>query len=59
MQLQAGAVQAPGPGQVWLEQAAIGVNPLDINQRKGAVPIALPSALGLEGAGTVRALGRA
>ncbi|MEJ5039376.1 quinone oxidoreductase [Pseudomonas sp. B21-036] len=57
MQLQAGAVQAPGPGQVWLEQAAIGVNPLDINQRKGTVPIALPSALGLEGAGTVRALG--
>lgn len=51
------AAQQPGPGQVWLEQAAIGVNPLDINQRKGAVPIALPSALGLEGAGTVSAIG--
>lgn len=57
MHLQAAAVHTPGPGQVWLEQAAIGVNPLDINQRKGVVPIALPSALGLEGAGTVRAVG--
>ncbi len=49
--------QQPGPGEVWLEQAAIGVNPLDLGQRSGAVPIPLPSGLGLEGAGVVAALG--
>ena len=49
--------EAPGPGQVWLAQAAIGVNPLDVSQRKGAVPIAFPSGLGLEGAGHVVAVG--
>ncbi|MBV6287656.1 quinone oxidoreductase family protein [Pseudomonas aegrilactucae] len=57
LHLATSTVLTPGTGQVWLEQAAIGVNPLDINQRKGAVPIALPSPLGLEGAGTVRAIG--
>lgn len=49
--------QSPGPGEVWLEQAAIGVNFLDVTQRKGAVPIALPSGLGLEGAGRVAIVG--
>jgi NADPH2:quinone reductase len=49
--------QAPGPGEVWLEQEAVGVNFLDVTQRKGAVPLALPSGLGLEGAGRVAAVG--
>lgn len=49
--------QSPGPGEVWLEHAAIGVNFLDVTQRKGAVPIALPSGLGLEGAGRVAIVG--
>jgi NADPH2:quinone reductase len=48
---------APGPGQVWLDQEAIGVNYLDVTQRMGAVPIPLPGGLGLEGAGTVAAVG--
>ncbi|MCW6506963.1 alcohol dehydrogenase catalytic domain-containing protein [Lichenifustis flavocetrariae] len=48
---------APGPGQVWLDQEAIGVNYLDVTQRKGAAPIPLPGGLGLEGAGTVAAVG--
>lgn len=43
--------QLPGPGEVWIEQDAIGVNFLDVTQRKGAVPVALPSGLGLEGPG--------
>ena len=47
----------PGPGEVWLEQTAVGVNPLDISQRKGAAPLVLPSGLGLEGAGRVAAVG--
>lgn len=49
--------RAPGPGEVWLEQEAVGVNFLDVTQRKGAVPLALPSGLGLEGAGRVAAVG--
>jgi NADPH2:quinone reductase len=49
--------QSPGPGEVWLEQAAIGVNFLDVTQRKGAVPVALPSGLGLERAGRVAVVG--
>ncbi|MFK8330547.1 quinone oxidoreductase family protein [Pseudomonas sp. BJa5] len=57
LQLEQTEPQTPGPGEVWLDQAAIGVNPLDVNQRKGDVPIALPSGLGLEGAGTVAAVG--
>jgi NADPH2:quinone reductase len=55
--LQAVPEQSPGPGEVWLEQEAIGVNFLDITQRKGAMPIPLPSGLGLEGAGRVAAVG--
>ncbi|WP_434624579.1 quinone oxidoreductase [Pseudomonas sp. Z1-29] len=55
--LQAVPDQSPGPGEVWLEQEAIGVNFLDVTQRKGAVPIPLPSGLGLEGAGRVAAVG--
>lgn len=57
MHLESAEREAPGPGEVWLVQAAIGVNPLDVSQRKGAVRIALPSGLGLEGAGTVAAVG--
>ncbi|USI73882.1 quinone oxidoreductase family protein [Sphingomonas morindae] len=47
----------PGPRDVQIRQAAIGVNYLDVQQRTGAVPIPLPSGLGLEGAGTVSAIG--
>ncbi|EZP33682.1 quinone oxidoreductase family protein [Pseudomonas sp. RIT288] len=49
--------QLPGPGEVWIEQDAVGVNFLDVTQRKGAVPVALPSGLGLEGAGRVAIVG--
>jgi NADPH2:quinone reductase len=57
MQLQAVSEQRPGPGEVWLEQTAIGVNPLDVLQRKGVAPLPLPAGLGLEGAGRVTAVG--
>ncbi|KRR05350.1 quinone oxidoreductase [Bradyrhizobium jicamae] len=49
--------QAPKSGEAWIEHDAIGVNYLDITQRNGAVPIPLPSGLGLEGAGRVTAVG--
>lgn len=48
---------APGPGEVWLEQKACGVNFLDVTQRNGAVRVPLPAGLGLEGAGVVAAVG--
>lgn len=57
MQLQQLELAAPGPGEVLLAQEAVGVNPLDLLQRKGVAPIPLPSGLGLEGAGQVLALG--
>lgn len=57
MQLEPVEVQQPGPGEVWLEQTAMGVNPLDILQRKGGVPLTLPTGLGLEGAGRITAVG--
>lgn len=47
----------PGPGQVRIEQQAVGINYLDITQRNGAVPVPLPAVLGLEGAGIVGAVG--
>lgn len=57
MQMQRLELAAPGPGEVLLAQEAVGVNPLDVLQRKGIAPISLPSGLGLEGAGKVLALG--
>ncbi|MGE7990299.1 quinone oxidoreductase family protein [Pseudomonas sp. NPDC089554] len=50
-------VGEPAEGQVRLKQYAVGVNPLDISQRRGEVKIPLPSGLGLEGAGVVEAIG--
>jgi NADPH2:quinone reductase len=47
----------PGPGEVWLDQRAVGVNYLDVQQRSGKSALALPSALGLEAGGIVAAVG--
>lgn len=57
MNIEQVTAREPGPGEVWLEQEAIGVNFLDVTQRNGAVPLSLPSGLGLEGAGRVAAIG--
>ncbi|MFK3781782.1 quinone oxidoreductase family protein [Agrobacterium sp. NPDC089420] len=48
---------APGPGEVWIEHEAIGVNFLDVMQRKGTAPLATPNGLGLEAAGRVTEVG--
>jgi len=48
----------PDPGQVRIKHTAIGVNFIDTYHRSGLYPIALPSGLGLEAAGTVDALGQ-
>jgi NADPH2:quinone reductase len=47
----------PGPGQVQIAVHAAGVNFVDTYQRAGLYPRPTPFVLGLEGAGTVRALG--
>ncbi|MEX2504345.1 MAG: quinone oxidoreductase [Egicoccus sp.] len=48
---------SPGPGQVLVEVAAAGVNFIDTYQRGGIYPLSMPSGLGLEGAGVIRAVG--
>jgi NADPH:quinone reductase len=52
-------VAQPGPGQLLVEVAAVGVNFADIYAREGRYPYAreLPFVLGQEGAGTVTATG--
>ena len=47
----------PGPGEVQIEQTAIGLNYMDVYQRAGAYTLPLPSPLGLEAAGHITALG--
>jgi NADPH:quinone reductase len=47
----------PGPGQARVRHRAVGVNFIDTYHRTGLYPLPLPSALGLEGAGVVEAVG--
>lgn len=48
---------APGPGEVLIEQTAIGLNFIDTYQRSGLYPMSLPFVGGNEGAGLVKAVG--
>lgn len=57
MKLESVNLSAPADGEVQLRQTAIGLNFIDIYQRKGAYPIPLPSGLGHEAAGVVEAVG--
>ncbi len=50
-------VGEPGPGEVQVRHAAVGLNFIDTYHRSGLYPVPLPSGIGLEGAGTVEALG--
>jgi NADPH2:quinone reductase len=56
-------VPAPGPGEVLIRLAWSGINFMDIHTRQGkyarsrTYPQVLPTTLGIEGAGTVAALG--
>lgn len=47
----------PGPGEVLVRVEAAGLNFIEVYQRKGLYPIALPYTPGEEGAGTVAAVG--
>lgn len=48
---------APGPGEVTLVHAAVGINFIDTYHRNGIYPVDLPGSLGLEAAGTIAAVG--
>lgn len=50
-------VGEPGPGEVRVRHAAVGLNFADIYFRTGLYPAKLPSGIGMEGAGTVEAVG--
>ncbi|PXW96242.1 NADPH:quinone reductase-like Zn-dependent oxidoreductase [Sphaerotilus hippei] len=50
-------VGPPGPAEVRIRHEAIGVNFIDVYQRTGLYPNALPLTLGMEGAGVVEAVG--
>ena len=57
LRLDTHQVDEPSEGQVRLRQYAVGVNPLDISQRRGEVKVPLPSGIGLEGAALWRPSG--
>ena len=50
-------VGEPGPGQVRIRQQAVGLNYIDVYHRTGLYPQQLPFTPGVEGAGTVEAIG--
>jgi NADPH2:quinone reductase len=54
---EAVAASDPGRGEVLIRQTAIGLNFIDVYERTGLYPGALPSGLGREGAGVVEAVG--
>ena len=47
----------PGDGEIRIRHTAIGVNFVDIYQRAGTYPVAMPAVLGIEAAGVVEAMG--
>ncbi|MEZ5892712.1 MAG: quinone oxidoreductase [Parvularculaceae bacterium] len=51
------ATPSPPPGTIRVRNLAIGVNFIDIYQRKGLYPISVPAVLGQEGAGVVAEAG--
>lgn len=51
------AVGEPGPGEVRIRHAAVGCNFADTYFRSGYYPAQLPAGIGVEGAGTIEAVG--
>ena len=51
-------LQSPGPNEVLIRQVAIGLNYIDVYHRTGLYPLSLPSGIGAEGAGIIKAVGR-
>ena len=57
LEYEAYETAAPGPGEALVRHAAIGLNYIDVYHRTGMYPVALPLTPGMEGAGTVEAVG--
>jgi NADPH2:quinone reductase len=57
LRLEEVTVGDPAPGEACIRHMACGLNFIDIYQRTGLYKVALPSGLGLEGAGVVEAVG--
>lgn len=57
MKFESVVLPEPAAGEVQLKQTAIGLNFIDIYQRKGVYPIPLPTGLGHEAAGVVENVG--
>jgi NADPH2:quinone reductase len=57
MQLVDTEVGQPGPGEIRIRHHAVGLNYIDVYQRTGLYPNAMPLQLGMEGAGVVEAVG--
>jgi len=57
MQIVTAELSQIATGEVQLRQTAIGLNFIDIYQRKGVYPLSLPTGLGHEAAGVVEAIG--
>mgnify|MGYP006194450249 FL=1 len=57
LELEQVEVSDPGPGQVRLRHAAVGLNYADTYFRNGTYPIPLPAGMGVEAAGVVEAIG--
>ena len=57
LKLEQVAVGDPGPGEVRLRHAAVGCNFADTYFRSGMYPAPLPAGIGVEGAGTIEAVG--
>ncbi|MBW8468469.1 MAG: quinone oxidoreductase [Thiobacillus sp.] len=57
LELEQVDVGEPGPGQVRLRHAAVGLNYADTYFRNGTYPVPLPAGMGVEAAGVVEAIG--
>ena len=57
LELEERPAPEPGPGQLLVEVGAVGVNYRDVYERVGMPGQTLPFVAGIEGAGTVRAVG--
>jgi NADPH2:quinone reductase len=57
LRLEERPAPSPSEGEIVVENQFCGVNFIDIYQRKGLYPVALPAVLGCEGAGCVVAVG--
>lgn len=47
----------PGPDEIVVHHGAVGLNFIDVYHRSGLYPLTPPSGIGMEGAGTVEAVG--